>query len=82
MSRTMSGALSGITKLAVPSFAEVQISEPAAMLPVLPPGPAKVGNGQIGIELPFGVRLIVDASVGAEALTRVMCWRDDAAFPR
>jgi transposase len=30
------------------------------------------GSGQIGIELPSGVRLTVDASVDAEALSRVI----------
>jgi len=70
--QAMSGVLTGNTRPAVSSFAEVQISEPAAMLPVPPPAPAKVGSGQIGIELPSGVRLTVDASVDAEALSRVI----------
>ncbi|MEP7007377.1 MAG: transposase [Sphingomonas bacterium] len=66
----MSGALTGITRSAVPSFAEVQISEPAVMLPA--PSSAAPSSGQIGIELPSGVRLTVDASVDAEALSRVI----------
>lgn len=66
--QAMSGALTGITRSAVPSFAEVQISEPTAMLPA----PAGPGSGQIGIELPSGVRLTVDASVDAAALSRVL----------
>ena len=67
--QAMSGALTGITRPAVPSFAEVQITEPAAMLPAPSVAP---GSGQIGIELPSGVRLTVDASVDAEALSRVI----------
>ncbi|MGY4395327.1 transposase [Sphingomonas sp. UYAg733] len=70
--QAMSGALTGINRLAVPSFAEVQISEPTAMLPAPAPSPAAPGSGQIGIELPSGVRLTVDASVDAEALSRVI----------
>jgi transposase len=66
----MSGALTGITRPAAPSFAEVQISEPTAMLSA--PPPAAPGSGQIGIELSSGVRLTVDASVDAEALSRVI----------
>ena len=54
----------------MPSFAEVQISEPTAMLPA--PPSTGLGSGQIGIELPSGVRLTVDASVDAEALSRVI----------
>lgn len=34
------------------------------------PSSAASGSGQIGIELPSGVRLTVDASVDAEALSR------------
>ena len=68
--QAMSGALTGITRPTVPSFAEVQISEPTAMLPA--PSSAAPGSGQIGIELPSGVRLTVDASVDAEALSRVI----------
>lgn len=68
--QAMSGALTAITRPAVPSFAEVQISEPAAMLPA--PPSAAAGIGQIGIELPSGVRLTVDGSVDAEALSRVL----------
>ena len=67
--QAMSGVLTGITRPA-PSFAEVQISEPTAML--LAPSSAGPGSGQIGIELPSGVRLTVDASVDAEALSRVI----------
>jgi transposase len=40
------------------------------MLPA--PPSAGPGSGQIGIELPSGVRLTVDASVDAEALSRVI----------
>jgi len=38
--QAMSGALTGITNPAVPSFAEVQINEPAVMLPATGPPPA------------------------------------------
>ena len=68
--QAMSGALSGIARRSEPSFVEVQISEPAVMLPA--PPLAVPGNSQIGIELPSGVRLTVDASVDAEALARVI----------
>ena len=56
------------------AFAEVRISEPPVMLSALP---AEVSAdawtaGQIGIELPSGVRLTVDGAVDAEALSRVI----------
>lgn len=56
-----------------PSFAEVCIADPAAMPPsssLLPAAPE--APGRIGIELPGGVRLSVDASVDADALGRVL----------
>ena len=46
-----------------PSFAEVEVSVPTT---------ATAGSGQIGIELPSGVRITVDAAVDADALARVM----------
>lgn len=68
--QAMSGALSGVAVPVQPSFAEVQITEPAAM--VSAPTVAGPGRGRIRIELPSGVRLTVDASVDADALSRVM----------
>ena len=67
--QAMSGELSGVKKLALPAFAEVEVSEPAA--PVAPTL-SRPGSGQIRIELPSGVRLTVDAAVDADALARVM----------
>ena len=54
-----------------PSFAEVRIADPVMPLPspLLPPAEAP---GRIGIELPTGVRLSVDAAVDADALGRVL----------
>lgn len=59
-----------------PSFAEVRIADavaipPSAQTPSLLPSVLEV-PGRIGIELPGGVRLSVDASVDAEALSRVL----------
>lgn len=68
--QAMSGALTGVTMPSQPSFAEVQIAEPAATLPA--PTVAQPGLGRIRIELPTGVRLTVDASVDADALSRVI----------
>ena len=67
--QAMSGELTGIKRLALPAFAEVEVSEPAA--PVAP-ALSRPGSGQIGIELPSGVRLTVDAAVDADALARVI----------
>ena len=66
----MSGALTGLTVPSQPSFGEVQIAEPAAALPA--PVVGQFGRGRIRIELPSGVRLTVDASVDADALSRVI----------
>ena len=54
-----------------PSFAEVRIADPVMPLPsrLLPSAEAP---GRIGIELPTGVRLSVDAAVDADALGRVL----------
>ena len=65
----MSGALSGVTVPSQPSFAEVQIAEPAATLPA--PAVPQPGRGRLRIELPSGVRFTVAASVDADALSRV-----------
>lgn len=69
----MSGELTGIAPPALPSaspaFAEVQITEPAVPIAAQScTGPF----GRIGIELPSGVRVTVDAGVDAEALARVL----------
>lgn len=65
----MSGELAGVRKPVGPTFAEVQISEPLAL-----PAPQVAGRSDsaIGIELPSGVRVTVDATVDADALSRVI----------
>jgi transposase len=69
--QAMSGELTGVKALAFPSFAEVvEVAAPAA--PTAPSSAAMCGTGQIGIELPSGVRLTVDAAVDADALARVI----------
>ncbi|MGE4304454.1 MAG: transposase [Novosphingobium sp.] len=62
--QAMSGELGGARPAALPTFAEVELSAPVPALP----GP----GGHIGIELPSGVKLTVDAGVDAEALARVI----------
>lgn len=64
----MSGELSGVRKLAEPAFAEVQIGDP----PALPAPIAPVVPGLIGIELPSGIKVTVDAAVDGDALSRVI----------
>ena len=65
----MSGELTGVCKPIEPVFAQVQISEQ----PALPaPTVAARSNGVIGIELPSGIKVSVDATVDAEALSRVI----------
>ena len=67
--QAMSGELAGVRKPIEPVFAEVQISEQ----PALPAPPvATRSGGVIGIELPSGIRLSVDATVDADALSRVI----------
>ena len=61
--QALAGDLTGAKRTPAPSFAEVEVSVPA---------PATAGSGQIGIELPSGVRITVDTTVDADALTRVM----------
>ena len=52
-----------------PVFAEVQISaQPALPAPTL----AARSGSVIGIELPSGIRVSVDATVDADALSRVI----------
>jgi transposase len=70
----MSGELSGVPARPQATFAEVRISEPPVMLSAPSadvPADART-TGQIGIELPSGVRLTVDGAVDAEALSRVI----------
>ncbi len=65
----MSGELTGVRHQPEPTFAEVRISEPAALVaPVV----CTQGSSPIGIELPSGIKLTVDATVDAEALARVI----------
>jgi len=68
----MSGELTGTKRTALslsgPAFAEVEVSEPS--LPAVSP-PARP-CGQIGIELPSGVKLTVGTGVDADALARVI----------
>jgi len=59
----LAGDLTGAKRTSVPSFAEVEVSVPTT---------APAGSGHIGIELPSGVRLTVDAAVDTDALARVM----------
>lgn len=77
--QAMSGELSGkpVAAQAVPVFAEVRIADPGPAVPALAPPmppPLAVGSGpvellgRIRIELPSGIRLIVDA----DALRRVL----------
>jgi transposase len=66
--QAMSGELAGVRKLSEPAFAEVHIGEP----PALPPPIAPLVPGLIGIELPSGIRVTVDATVDADALSRVI----------
>ena len=63
-----SGELAGVRKQAEPAFAEVRISEP----PALPAPIAPLVPGLIGIELPSGIKVTVDAAVDADALSRVI----------
>ena len=61
--QALAGGLTGAKRASVPSFAEVEVSVPTAVT---------AGSGQIGIELPSGVRITVDAAVDTDALARVM----------
>ncbi len=67
--QAMSGELAGVHKPIEPVFAEVQISEqPALPAPTL----AARSGSVIGIELPSGIKVTVDAMVDADALSRVI----------
>ena len=61
--QALAGDLTGAKRTPPPAFAEVEVTVPTA---------ATAGSGQIGIELPSGVRLTVDAAVDTDALARVM----------
>lgn len=60
------------SSVAGPSFAEVRVTEPVAIPPPQLPLSISDALGRIGIELPSGVRLSVDATVDADALGRVL----------
>jgi transposase len=68
--QAMSGTLAGVTRPTAQAFAQVQIAQAEPISPQLPAPPEP--TGRIGIELPSGVRLSVDAGVDAEALARVL----------
>ncbi|AYJ88058.1 IS66 family insertion sequence hypothetical protein [Sphingomonas paeninsulae] len=72
--QAMSGVLGGMRKVPDPAFAEVTVTEPPALPApeIAPQGTAQTGLSQIAIELPSGVRLTMDASVDADALSRVI----------
>jgi transposase len=70
--QAMSGTLAGVTRPAVPAFAQVQIAQVEPMHPMIPAPTPPEPTGKIGIELPSGIRLSVDAGVDAEALARVL----------
>ena len=64
--------LGPMVEATTPCFAEVRVlDQPSAPAPARPPVCADP-PGRIGIELPSGVRLSVDAAVDAEALSRVL----------
>jgi transposase len=62
----MSGQL-GFVRPATPVFAEVEVAAQRML-----PSPVGEGAGGIGIELPSGIKLSVDAAVDGEALARVL----------
>ena len=68
--QAMSGELTGVQPPALSSFVQVEVAAPA-MPAMAPPEPAPA-SGRIGIVLPCGVRLTVDAAVDADALARVI----------
>ena len=74
--QAMSGELTGLKLAALPAFAEVEVASAPVAAPSMSTMPASCSaplvNGQIGITLPSGVRLTVDASVDADALGRVL----------
>lgn len=77
--QAMSGELAGTPRPALPVFAEVRVTDdgsvptPALRAPKSPVIPLSTEPiGRIGIELPSGIKLSVDASVDIDALGRVL----------
>jgi len=77
--QAMSGELAGTPRPALPVFAEVRVADdgpratPALIAPLSPVLPLSTEPiGRIGIELPSGIKLSVDASVDVGALGRVL----------
>jgi transposase len=68
--QAMSGEPTGIKAMALPTFAEVEVSEPATAMVSAPSCPDI--SGQIGIELLSGVKLTVGCTVDAATLARVL----------
>lgn len=68
--QALSGELTGAQPPALPSFAEVEVAPP--LMPTMTSAEPALPCGQIGIELPSGIRLTVDAEVDADALARVL----------
>jgi transposase len=68
--QAMSGELTGVRVPALPVFAEVEVAGRA--IAAVPAPSRSEAFGQIGIELPSGVRVTVDAGVDADALARVI----------
>ncbi len=70
--QAMSGTLAGTARPTALAFAQVQIAHDAPTVPLLPAPTLPEPTGKIGIELPSGIRLSVDAGFDAEALARVL----------
>lgn len=70
--QAMSGTLAGTARPTVPAFAQVRLMANEPVVPLLPAPTVPEPTGKIGIELPSGIRLNVDALVDAEALARVL----------
>ena len=70
--QAMSGTLAGSARPTAPTFAQVQVLATEPVVPLLPAPTSPEPTGRIGIELPSGIRLSVDAGVDAEALARVL----------
>lgn len=72
LANTPRPALLGPMMEAPPCFAEVRVTERLPTAPAPCPSVCADPPGRIGIELPSGVRLSVDAAVDAETLSRVL----------
>jgi len=84
--QAMSGELTGLKPAALPAFSEAEVMPASAAAPPVAPSlltPPSASppiscaaspkvSGQIGISLPSGIRLTVDANVDADALARVL----------